>query len=166
MKQNRHYLNALCCCCDRKAWAASAQSFTLWQQATMEITNSLLSSPLASTVKCSLASQALLEVTHQDHSIGITLLLLFRATYIWPNGSNSLCTPHSWWIAHSKQRQLKCCNTTFTILDPVMLMNRKFDISCKLNILRSLCIFPSQLHQKASWSLPHSPVATGGLWWA
>jgi len=25
-------------CCDRKAWVASAQSFTLWQQATTEIT--------------------------------------------------------------------------------------------------------------------------------
>jgi len=25
-------------CCDRKAWAACAQSFTLWQQATIEIT--------------------------------------------------------------------------------------------------------------------------------
>jgi len=25
-------------CCDRKAWAESAQSFTLWQQATIEIT--------------------------------------------------------------------------------------------------------------------------------
>jgi len=25
-------------CCDQKYWAASAQSFTLWQQATIEIT--------------------------------------------------------------------------------------------------------------------------------
>ena len=31
-------LNALCHCCARKVWAASAQSFTLWQQATIEIT--------------------------------------------------------------------------------------------------------------------------------
>jgi len=43
---------------------------------------SLSSSPLASTINCSPGSQALLEVTHQDHSIGITLLLLVRATYI------------------------------------------------------------------------------------
>ena len=69
MKQNRHYLNALCHCCGRTAWAASAQSFTLWQQATIEITRSLLSSPLLSSINCSLASQALLEVTHQDHAI-------------------------------------------------------------------------------------------------
>ena len=45
-------------------------------------TRSLSSSPLASTINCSPGSQALLEVTHQDHSIGITLLLLVRATYI------------------------------------------------------------------------------------
>ena len=31
MKQNRHYLNTLCHCCSWKAWAASAQSFTLRQ---------------------------------------------------------------------------------------------------------------------------------------
>jgi len=142
MKQNRHYLNALCHCCGRKARATIAQSFTLWQQASMEITSSLLS-PLASTMKCSLASQALLEVTHQAHSIGITLLLLVRATYIWPDGCNSLRTPRSWWIAHSTQHQLRCCSKT---LGTVMLMSRKFDMSCKLDILRSLCTFPSQLH--------------------
>ena len=44
-------------------------------------TRSLSSSPFASTINCSPGSQALLEVTHQDHSIGITLLLLVRATY-------------------------------------------------------------------------------------
>ena len=55
----------------------------LWQQATTEITRSLLSSPSVSTVNCSLASQALLEVTRVDHSIGITLLLLVCTTYIW-----------------------------------------------------------------------------------
>jgi len=42
---------------------------------------SLSSSPLTSTINCSPGSQALLEVTHQDHSI--TLLLLVRATNIW-----------------------------------------------------------------------------------
>jgi len=55
----------------------------LWQQATIEITRSLLLLPLVSTVNCSLASQALLEVTRPNHSIGITLLLLVCATYIW-----------------------------------------------------------------------------------
>ena len=58
----------------------SAQSFTLWQQAIIEITRSLLSLPLVSAINCSLASQASLEVTHQDHSIGSTLLLLVRTT--------------------------------------------------------------------------------------
>jgi len=46
-------------------------------------TRSLLSSPLVSAINCSLVSQALLEATHQDHSIGINLLLLARATYMW-----------------------------------------------------------------------------------
>jgi len=43
-----------------------------------------LVSPLVSTINCSLtlASQALLEATRLDHSIGITLLLLVCATYI------------------------------------------------------------------------------------
>jgi len=45
-------------------------------------TRSLSSSLFANTINCSPGSQALLEVTHQDHSIGITLLLLVRATYI------------------------------------------------------------------------------------
>jgi len=36
-------------------------------------TRSLSSSPLACTVNCSPGSQALLQVTHQDHSIGTTL---------------------------------------------------------------------------------------------
>jgi len=46
-------------------------------------TRSLSSSPSASTINCSPGSQALSEVTHQGHSIGITLLLLVRATYMY-----------------------------------------------------------------------------------
>jgi len=71
---------------------------------------SLSSSPLASTINCSLASQALLEVTHQDHSIGITLLLLVRATYSIYRCDSSR-TSRSWWIAHSTQRQPRVCIT-------------------------------------------------------
>jgi len=56
-------------------------------------TRSLSSSPFASTIYCSPGSQALLEVTHQDHSIGITLLLLVRATYIYFCSSH---TSRSW----------------------------------------------------------------------
>jgi len=108
-----------CYCCDRKSRAAYAKSFALWQQATIEFTchdhsprmlvvtfnrshariirdytpRSLSSSPFASTSNCSPGSQALLEVTHQDHSIGITLLLLVRTTYIYYCSSR---TPRSW----------------------------------------------------------------------
>jgi len=45
--------------------------------------------PSRSTINCSPGSQALLEVTHQDHSNGITLLLLVRVTHIW-----ALCFAH------------------------------------------------------------------------
>jgi len=45
-------------------------------------------------------------------------------------------------------------------LGPVMLMNRKFDTSCKLVISRNLSTFPSQLQKKAE-VLPHSPVVMG-----
>jgi len=55
----------------------------LWQNATIVITRSPLSSPLVRTINCSRASQALSEVTRLDHSIRITLLLLVCATYIW-----------------------------------------------------------------------------------
>ena len=37
-------------------------------------------------------------------------------------------------------------------LSPVMLINRKSDISCMLDILRNLSTFPSQLHEKANRS--------------
>ena len=44
---------------------------------------SLSSSPSATAINSSPGSQALLEVTHRDHSIGITLLLFVHATYIY-----------------------------------------------------------------------------------
>jgi len=68
---------------------------------------SLWSSPFASTINCSPGSQALLRVTHQDHSIGITLLLLVRATYIYFCSSR---TSRSWWIIQSTQHQRRGCN--------------------------------------------------------
>jgi len=55
----------------------------------------------------------------------------------------SLRTSRSWWIPHSTQRQPRGCNTT---LGTGMLINRKFDISCKLDISHNLSTFPSQLH--------------------
>jgi len=74
-------------------------------------TRSLSSSPLASTINCSPGSQALLEVTHQDHSIGITLLLLVRTTHIYFCTSR---TSRSWWISQSTQRHRRDCNNTTT----------------------------------------------------
>jgi len=69
---------------------------------------SLSSSLLARTINGSPDSQALLEVTHQVHSIGITLLLLVLATYI--SGFSS-STSRSWWITQSTQRHRRGCNT-------------------------------------------------------
>jgi len=43
------------------------------------LTRSLSSLPSGSTINCSPDSQALLEVTHQDHSIGIYIWVLFFA---------------------------------------------------------------------------------------
>ena len=71
------------------------------------LTRSLLSSPLASTINCLPGSQALLEFTHQDHSFGITLLLLVRTTHIY---FCSLHTSRSWWITQSMQHHRRDCN--------------------------------------------------------
>jgi len=54
------------------------------QQQSSPDERSLSSSTLARTINCLPGSQALLEVTHQDHSIGIILLLLVCTTYILP----------------------------------------------------------------------------------
>jgi len=70
-------------------------------------TRSLSWSPFASTINCSPISQALLEVTHQDHSIGITLLLLVRATYKYFCSSR---TSRSWRIIKSTQHHRRGCN--------------------------------------------------------
>ena len=162
MKQNRHYLNALCHCYGRKARTPSAESFTLWQQASMKITSSLLS-PLASTMKCSLASQALLEVTHQDHSIGITLLLLVRATYIWPDGCNSPRTRRSWWNAHSTQRQLRCCNMT---LELSCLWTESLTYLASLTYCVADVLFQVNCIKKQAEVCHIAPSPQGGLWWA
>jgi len=72
-------------------------------------TRPLSPSLLASTINCSPGSQTSLEVTHQDHSIGITLLLLVRATHIYFCSSR---TSRSWWITQSTQRHRRGCNNT------------------------------------------------------
>jgi len=43
-----------------------------------------------------------------------------------------------------------------------MLINRKFDISCNLDISRNLSTFSSQLHSKASWSFATQSHRHGG----
>jgi len=68
--------------CNRKARAASVQSFPLWQQATIEMT-------------C------------HDRSI---IALFVRATYT-VYGCYFSRTPRSWWVVHSMERQPWGCNT-------------------------------------------------------
>ena len=75
----------------------------------VHLMRSLSSSQLASTINCSPGSQALLQVTHQNHSIGITLLLLVCAMYIYCCSSPTSC---SWWIIHSTQRHQRGYNST------------------------------------------------------
>jgi len=67
------------------------QSLTLWQQTTIEITRLSLS-PLASTINCLLASQAMIGVSHQDHNIGITLVSGMK----FLKGGNAVAT--SWLV--------------------------------------------------------------------
>jgi len=76
------------------------------------LTRSLSSSPLASIINCSPGSQALLEVTHQDYSIVITLLLLVHATYMYFCSSH---TSRSWWVAQSTQHHRKRYNNMYWV---------------------------------------------------
>jgi len=69
-------------CCDRKARAACAQSFTLWQQATIETTRQDHSSSTP-VITFNHSHVSMGELPRHDHSIGITLSLLVRTTYIW-----------------------------------------------------------------------------------
>jgi len=108
-----HWLVVGWYCCDRKsrAHAMCAKLRTVAASNNRDHpTRSLSSSPLASTINCSLGSQALLQVTHQDHSVGITLLLLVRATYIYFCSSRTSC---SWWIIQSTQHHRRGCNNTW-----------------------------------------------------
>ena len=57
----------------------------------------------------------------------------------------------AYYTAVSCSRLKHACYSCAT-LGPVMLINRRFDISYKLDISRNLSIFPSQLHLKANWS--------------
>jgi len=72
-------------------------------------TRSLSSSSLASTINCSLASQALLEVTHQDHSIGITL----HVRYCYVQSFISLVSPE---ITHHDHSIIACSRHIYVVL--------------------------------------------------
>ena len=85
-------------------------------------TRSFSSSPSASTTNCSPGSQALSEVTHQDHSIGITLLLLVRATYIFFCSSR---TSRSWWIMQSTQHHRRGCNSSTITVNKHTIIDQK-----------------------------------------
>jgi len=93
-------------CCDRKARAACAQSFTLCQQARIEIT------------RRDHSSRVLVVTFNRSHvSIGRactprTLYYCLFAPHIYRCCSSR--TLRSWWIAHSAQRQRSVCNSCMT----------------------------------------------------
>jgi len=105
---------------------------------------SILLSPLVSTISCSLALQALLEVTHEDQPISINLLLLVRTTYIWV-----ILFAHILFMVNRtfNATQPWGCNITLGTVS-AMLPNRKFNISCKLDISCNLSrlLFRVKLH--------------------
>jgi len=79
--------------------------------------------PSGRTINCSPGSQALLVVTHQDRSIGITLLLLVRTTHIYFCSSR---TSRSWWITQSTQRHRRGCNSIPSFLQRTTPIARSF----------------------------------------
>ena len=92
-------------CCYRKSRAACAQSFALWQQATIEFT-------------CHDHSSRTLVVTFNCSQVNIGRASTPRSLYyclfaphicIWCCSSRTF---RSWWTAYSAQRQLRGCNNS------------------------------------------------------
>ena len=109
------------------------------------------------TINCSLALQALLEITHHDHCIGITLLLLVHATYI-----SVLFLPHIPFVVNRKfnatpterlQHHLGPCHT---YKQKVWHILQAWHIALPEYFSRVNFI------KKQAEVLPHSPIATGG----
>jgi len=100
------YLNAspkwCLCCCDRKGRAASAESFTLWPQATTEIIRRNHSSR-----KLVILFNRSQPGTGRNSTPQSLYHCLFGPRI---NGCYSSRTSRSWWIAHSTQRQPRGCN--------------------------------------------------------
>jgi len=95
----QHYLHILVTapfCCDRKAQAACAQSFTLWQQATIKIMRRNQS------LRALIIMFSRSQVTIGRDSMPQSLYYCLFGPHIY--GCCSSCTFHSWWIAHSTQR--------------------------------------------------------------
>jgi len=91
-------------CCDQKSWAAYAQSFAPWQQATIEFT-------------CHDHSLRTLVVTINGSQVKIgrastprSLFYCLFAPHIWCCSSR---TSRSWWITQSTQHHRRGCNSTY-----------------------------------------------------
>jgi len=83
MKQNRRYLNALKPLLRSKSLSgmcAKLHSVSASNNRDHEIT---LVVTISKYYQLFTSFTNIIDVTHQDHSTGITLLLLVRATYIW-----------------------------------------------------------------------------------
>ena len=124
-------------CCNQKAWAACAQSFTLWQQATIEI-------------------------MHRNHSVR-TLVMMFNHSHVsisresmlqslyyclFVHGCHSSRTSHSWWITHSTQCQHRGCNNP-SILQRTTLIPLSFCEDCTWHDLHILVTAPFCCDRKA-----------------
>jgi len=114
-----HILITVPFCCDQKAQAANALSFTLWQQATIEIT-------------C------------HDHCI----IACSHHIYIL-YGCCSSCTSCSWWIAHSTQCQWRGCNNIPSFLQQTTPIASSFCEVCTWHNLLILVTTPFCCDRKA-----------------
>jgi len=121
----------------------------------VHLTRSLFSSPLASIINCSQGWQALLEVTHQDHPIGIILLLLVRTTHVWCYSR----TFHSWWITQSTQHNQRGCNNILSFL------NEPRRLHVLVKSARSTTFTSSSQHHFVAIRKPERPSAQSFTLW-
>jgi len=98
-----HILATALFCCDQQARVVSAQSFGLWQQATIEI----LQRNHSSRTLVILFSLSQASISRDSTAQSFYYCLFMPHIY----GCWSLCTSHSWWIAHSMQHQWRGCHS-------------------------------------------------------
>jgi len=113
------------------------------------------SAPLTPWIRLCKPNHKLLNSNKLSLRIVLVTWPLQPIVFKWRQNSPSTCFA-SW--SRIDPTWMRCAT-----LGPVMLINRKFDISCKLDILRNLSTFPSQLH-KTSWSFATQSHWHGGLW--